>query len=82
MFKCDKCGLCCTHLNENVLYADLDDGSGTCKYFNVENKLCEIYSIRPLKCNVEKSYIFFSQQMSWDEYIKKNYEACEKLKRM
>jgi len=81
-FPCNQCGNCCTHLAGNALYADLDDGTGVCRYFDTDTRLCKIYNIRPLKCNVKKSYAFFAQQMSWEEYVRKNKMACEKLKRM
>lgn len=81
MFKCDKCGICCTKLKLNMLYNHLDRGDGVCKYFNTETKLCNIYNNRPLLCNIDKAYsIFFKDKMSLEDYYKKNYQICEKLK--
>lgn len=79
-FYCDKCGLCCEHLPQIELYADLDDGSGMCKFFDKDTRLCTIYEIRPVKCNVERAYEWFRCTMSYDEYIQKNLEACIRLK--
>lgn len=80
MFKCDKCGLCCQNLNLNSLYDDLNDGTGTCKYYDRESKLCTIYDRRPEKCNVVAMYKYFSGVLSYEDYIKMNIEVCEKLK--
>lgn len=80
-FECDKCGECCRNLNMSDIYADLDSGDGTCKYLN--GNLCSIYSERPLKCRVEDSYYaFFAKEMTKEEYYRKNYEMCAKLKEM
>jgi len=32
MFKCDKCGLCCSNIGNSKIYKDLDRGDGVCKY--------------------------------------------------
>ena len=75
-FKCLKCGECCRNLNLSKIYADLDSGDGTCKYLT--GNLCGIYDSRPLKCRIEESYYtFFSNEMTKDEYYKKNYKMCE-----
>lgn len=80
MFKCDKCGLCCRSLHKSPIYAELHNGDGVCKFLN-EN-LCSIYETRPLVCRVDESYdAFFKEQMSYEEYIQRNYECCEILKR-
>lgn len=79
-FKCDRCGLCCQNLGKSPLYADLDDGTGVCRFLDRKSNLCKIYENRPVKCNVEKSYAFFADAMSYDEYLKLNHEACLMLK--
>lgn len=79
-FPCDCCGLCCEHLSNIDLYRDLDDGTGVCKYFDKSSRLCSIYEKRPRKCNVQEGYIWFQQQMSYEEYIQENKKACQKLK--
>lgn len=79
-FECDKCGACCRNLNMSELYSDLDSGDGTCKY--LVGNLCSIYNERPLKCRVEESYcVFFSDEMSKEEFYQKNYEMCKRLKK-
>lgn len=79
-FPCDKCGICCQSLHLSDMFADLDDGTGTCIYFDPKNKLCTIYANRPEKCNVEKMYKYFSVFLTYDEYISANIEACRILK--
>ena len=80
MFKCDKCGACCRHLERSELYRDLDRGDGICKYLS--NNLCSIYEERPLKCRVDDSYHqIFKDKMSLDEFYQINYEACASLKK-
>lgn len=47
-----------------------------------EKNLCKIYKNRPDFCNVEVGYKkYFSEKYSWEEFLKINYEVCEKLKR-
>ena len=80
IFQCDKCGECCRHLNLSEVYADLHSGDGICQY--LEGNLCTIYNDRPLKCRIEDCYYeFFSDEMTIEEYYKKNYEVCDKLKK-
>lgn len=79
-FPCDRCGLCCEHLNASPLFADLDDGTGTCRYFDRRSRLCTIYEVRPQKCNVNASYELFQDLMSYDAYLELNLRACQKLK--
>ena len=79
-FICDKCGLCCENLNLSHEYDDLNDGTGTCIYFDRETRLCTIYENRPEKCNIEASYYRFENQYSYHDYLKLNYESCRSLK--
>ena len=83
-FYCDKCGLCCSHLDLfGDSYKELNRGDGTCIYFNEQNRLCNIYNDRPDICNVEKGYIlFFSKLVSYQKYIDNTTEGCNKLKIM
>lgn len=79
MFKCDKCGECCRHLDKSDLYRELDRGDGVCKYL-VQN-LCSIYDERPLLCRVDVSYdAYFKSAMTKDEYYRLNYEGCKSIK--
>lgn len=81
MFKCNKCGLCCTQLSGSSIYSELDRGDGVCKFFDEETRLCTIYQSRPLLCNVEQTYKeYFKDKLSQEEYYRLNYEACERLK--
>lgn len=82
MFKCEKCGLCCMNLNLNPLYKELDRGDGVCKYFDEKTRLCQIYSSRPVICNVDAMYdLCFSNLMSRTEYYRLNKKSCEKLRK-
>ena len=79
MFKCNKCGACCRHLDRSELYRELDRGDGVCKYL-VQN-LCSIYDERPLLCRVDESYdAYFKYEMTKDEYYRLNYEGCKTIK--
>ena len=80
-FECNKCGLCCRSLNRSKLYKDLDDGTGTCRYFDKDTNLCKIYYNRPEKCNVEAMYKYFRNVMSYEEYINANMESCNQLRK-
>ena len=80
-FVCDKCGICCQSLKQNDLYKDLDDGTGTCRYFDKDTNLCKIYYNRPEKCNVEAMYKYFRNVMSYEEYINANMESCNQLRK-
>lgn len=80
-FICDKCGLCCRSLKGVELYKDLDDGTGICKFLDKNTNLCTIYNQRPEKCNVEAMYKYFSDVMTYEEYIKANIKTCKQLRR-
>lgn len=80
IFPCDKCGICCNHINEIPELSLFDSGNGRCIHL-AENNLCDIYETRPDICNVEvmyrKRYCF---EMSEDEYIMVNVAGCNELK--
>lgn len=81
MFYCDKCGLCCMHINESSFDNDMDRGDGVCRFFDDKTHLCKIYSERPIFCNVDKFYEeYFKDKYSIEEYYSVNYESCKKLK--
>ncbi|MFW6029502.1 MAG: YkgJ family cysteine cluster protein [Halanaerobiales bacterium] len=80
-FNCTMCGVCCTKLNRNELYKDLDRGDGICIFLNLDSKLCTIYDDRPLLCNIDKMYKeYFYKFYSQDEYYNLNKKGCNKLK--
>ena len=81
-FKCDKCGACCRHVGLAEETKFLDRGDGVCKYFNETNKTCIIENFKPDVCNIEKMYKKYKDKMTWEEYLKANYEACEYLKEL
>lgn len=82
MFACNKCGLCCKNIGKNLLYEKLNRGDGTSIFFDNNSNLCTIYEKRPLICNTDKAYKqLFSEFMSRDEYDRRNYISCERLKK-
>ena len=47
MFECDKCGICCKHIDSIPQLKDFDSGNGRCIHL-LDNNLCEIYFERIL----------------------------------
>lgn len=79
MFHCDICGECCRHLGHSLIYKDLDDGTGKCKYLS--GSRCSIYDHRPVFCRVDECYEkYFKETMDYADYLQMNYDACRKLK--
>jgi Fe-S-cluster containining protein len=82
MYPCDKCGKCCENIGGHPLYAELDNGEGTCTFWDSVTNLCGIYSNRPLKCRVDEAYeAFFKDFMSEKDYYSINLRACKILKK-
>lgn len=80
-FQCNKCGLCCKSVGTSSIYADLDRGDGTCRFFQDETNLCSIYYNRPLRCNIEGYYEkYLKDIMTKEEFFQLNYAACNNLK--
>ena len=70
------------NLKRNPLYKNLDRGDGVCRYFDEKTHLCTIYDKRPVICNIDKMYeIYYSSQMSRDEYYRLNQKCCQILKK-
>ena len=79
MFRCTKCGLCCRNIDKIPELADFHKGDGICIHLSDEN-LCDIYSVRPDICNVEKMYeSVYKTSMSREEYEKRNMAGCRAL---
>ena len=80
-FPCEKCGLCCKNIRFSSLAAELDRGDGVCKH--LKDNLCEIYSERPIFCNVEAYYEkYLSEKVSREEFYKLNKKICARLKKI
>ena len=80
-FPCDKCGLCCKNIRFSSLSTELDRGDGVCKH--LKNNLCEIYSERPIFCNVEAYYEkFLAEKISREEFYDLNKKICKQLKKI
>ncbi len=78
-FRCDQCGECCRNLDLSPIYKALDRGDGTCRY--LKGNLCAIYTERPMICRIDECYeLYFSDEMTKEEYYRKNYEICCELK--
>ena len=81
MFSCDKCGLCCMHINESNLDDGMNRGDGVCRFFDDDTHLCKIYDERPIFCNVDKFYEeHLADKFSIEEYYQVNYKSCKTLK--
>ena len=80
MFECDRCGICCQHIDLIPQLKEFDSGNGRCIHL-LENNLCEIYLDRPEICNVKGMYeLYFKGKISEDEYIRQNKMGCNELK--
>lgn len=80
IFPCDRCGLCCKHLELILDLKYLDKGNGRCIHL-LDNNLCGVYEERPDLCNVSKMYdLQFCSYMSEEEYIQSNIEGCRSIK--
>lgn len=80
-FNCDKCGLCCQHINRIPQLKEFDSGNGRCIHLTGEN-LCDIYSTRPDICNVERMYmLFYKDLISQSDFFYLNKKGCNDLKK-
>ncbi len=79
-FECDRCGLCCQHIDIIPQLKAFDSGNGRCIHL-LSSNLCDIYPDRPEVCNVEAMYkLYYKGTISEEEYIKKNKQGCIQLK--
>lgn len=80
IFPCDRCGLCCRHLEQIPQLKDFDSGDGKCVHL-LDNNECLIYNNRPNICNVSKMFeLYFKNHMTEEEYIAINMDGCIKIK--
>lgn len=77
VFPCNQCGWCCQNLQNSEIYHSLDDGTGVCKFFDKEMKICTIYDHRPQICNINAMYHSSFSFMRYEEYIELNIKACQ-----
>lgn len=81
IFPCNKCGLCCLHIDLIPQLKKYDLGNGRCINLTDDN-LCAIYDKRPEICNVNKMYeSMYSKQMSEEEFLRLNVEVCKEIKK-
>ena len=64
------------------LYADLDDGSGVCRFYEAASRRCLRYEDRPLKCRVPEGYALFQDVMTPEEYLAKTKQGCVWLRQL
>lgn len=80
MFPCYACGQCCKNVDKSDETKFLDRGDGTCRNFNDESKLCNIYEDRPLICRVEDYYkANLADIYKWEDFVRINLEICQIL---
>lgn len=79
MITCTRCGICCTQLNCNPLYAELDRGDGTCRHLDLTEKTCTIFPTRPEVCNSEILYQKHFRHMPPEDFIAANLELCKEM---
>ncbi len=78
-FPCSKCGECCKNIKGISLLDSYHSGDGICYFFSVQ-KGCLIYKERPDVCRIDDGFIkFFSNQLSLDDYYRKNALMCNQL---
>lgn len=81
MFICLKCGECCRAVKDSEITKHLDRGDGICAHFCDNSNICTIYDSRPLICRVCEGYdVFFSKNMTRQEFYEINYKICEYLR--
>ena len=81
MFSCERCGACCRSIVGVFLAKDMVLPNGVCKFFDENNSLCEIYSTRPIFCNVDAFYNqFLSEKIDRQKFYEQVKAACKKLR--
>lgn len=79
-FPCNACGECCRRVDKSEYTRFLDRGDGTCRHFNEDSKLCQIYHSRPLVCRVEDYYRkHLREKYEWQDFIQINIAICKSL---
>lgn len=81
MFSCDKCGLCCMHIDESNVEPRMNRGDGVCRFFDEDTHLCNIYDKRPIFCNVDRFYEeHLTTKILREDYYEVNCKSCKILK--
>lgn len=78
-YRCERCGVCCRHVDLIARMKTFDRGDGVCKHLTANN-LCEIYAERPPLCNGEFVYKNFFSDMTVEEFHEMIYQLCKKLR--
>lgn len=78
VFPCQKCGICCRHIDKIPPLIEFDTGDGKCKY--LKDNVCSIYDNRPEICRVDVMYEkYYAKQYTEEEFYNLNLEGCKKL---
>lgn len=78
-FPCSRCGECCRNISHIDELNEFDNGTGVCVNLADDNS-CNIYVSRPAICQVDLTYDkHFASICSWEEFLRKNAEACNQL---
>lgn len=78
IFPCQKCGICCKHIDDIPPLKEFDTGNGTCKFLN--GNICSIYNDRPDICNINTIYRkYFSNTYTQEEFYQLNLQGCKEL---
>ena len=77
-FICEKCGVCCRHIDTIPELREFDNGFGVC--IHLKGSLCDIYEHRPDICSIERMYeLRFSDMLSKEQYYALSARACRML---
>jgi Fe-S-cluster containining protein len=82
--NCEKCGAqCCKNWNPANFDSSIVDNYGNCIYLDLNTNLCTIYNERPEFCRTDEYYYNnFTNIMSLEQYLQKQKEGCELLKKI
>ena len=78
-YHCDRCGVCCRHVDLIAGMKTFDRGDGVCKHLTADN-LCAIYAERPPLCNGEFVHKNFFADMTVEDFHEMIYQLCKKLR--
>ena len=82
-FNCDKCGICCRHIEEIAELSHFLGADGVCINLDRTTNLCKIYDKRPQICRVDEMYQakYFMYFENLQDFFDANEKACEILKK-
>ena len=82
MYPCRRCGCCCRQVGHVFWGKTMARADGSCKYWDRNTHLCQIYESRPLFCRIDETYDkYLKDKMSREEFYRKNQEMCRQLQK-